>query len=181
MNFHSVSSRTTILFFFVAIVIGLFCSSARAQSTSAAAQTTHSVSQYTDAASLRRSFSPAEKKMSFDLVLLSRKAHNAPLGSFAALVDTSEIDANGYVTVDITAFLSPSLMASPVMADIIRDNGAISLEAYTSDHLHARLHQKQLIDLAANPNVWAIRSTSAGPASSTSHIVAISASSTPAL
>jgi hypothetical protein len=180
VNFYSVSSRTSVWFLFVAIVVGSFSSSARAQSASAAGQSTHS-SQYTDAASLRRSFSPAEKKMSFDLVLLSRKAHNAPLGSFAALVDTSEIDANGYVTVDITAFLSPSLMASPVMADIIRDNGAISVEDYTTDHLHARLHQKQLIDLAANPNVWAIRSPSAGPASSTSHIVAISASSTPAL
>ena len=119
--------------------------------------------------------------MSFDLVLLSRKAHNAPLGSFAALVDTSEIDAHGFITVDITAFLSPSLMASPVMADIVRDNGAISLEAYTTDHLHARLRQKELIDLAANPNVWEIRSPNAGPASSVSHIVAISASSTPAL
>lgn len=181
MNFHSVSSRTSVWFLFAAIAVVSFSSSARAQSVPAAGQSTHSGSQYTDAASLRRSFSPAEKKMSFDLVLLSRKAHNAPLGSFAALVDTSEIDANGYVTVDITAFLSPSLMASPVMADIVRNNGAISLEAYTSDHLHARLHQKQLIDLAANPNVWAIRSMTAGPASSTSHIVAISASSTPAL
>ena len=114
--------------------------------------------------------------MSFDLVLLSRKAHNAPLGSFAALVDTSEIDANGFVTVDITAFLSPSLMADPVMANIVRDNGAITLEAYSTDHLHARLHQKQLIDLAANPNVWAIRSTSAGPATAVRKIVAISAS-----
>ena len=114
--------------------------------------------------------------MSFDLVLLSRKVHHAPLGSFAALVDTGEIDANGFVTVDITAFLSPSLMADPVMADIVRNNGAISLEAYTTDHLHARLHQNQLIDLAANPNVSAIRSPDAGPASSVNRIMAISAS-----
>jgi hypothetical protein len=154
-----------------AIAIISLSSSANAQS-----HTAPSTSQYTDAASLRRSFSPAEKKMSFDLVLLSRKAHNVPLGSFAALVDTSEIDANGFVTVDIIAFLSPSLMADPVMADIVRDNGAISLEAYTSDHLHARLQQKELIDLAANPNVRAIRSSSAGPASSIDRIVAISAS-----
>jgi hypothetical protein len=166
------------LFSFAAtvILIGSLSSSVQAQSVSPAATSAHGAVQYTDAASLRRSFSPAEKKMSFDLVLLSRKAHNAPLGSFAALVDTSEIDANGFVTVDITAFLSPSLMADPVMSNIVRDNGAISLEAYTTDHLHARLHQKQLIDLAANPNVWAIRSTSAGPATSVSKVVAISAS-----
>ncbi len=156
--------------------IALFSLSAGAQSAATAVPSTHTGSQYTDAAALRRSFSPAEKKMSFDLVLLSRKAHNAPLGSFAALVDTSKIDANGFVTVDITAFLSPSLMADPVMTNIVRDNGAISLEAYTTDHLHARLHQKQLIDLAANPNVSAIRSPGAGPASSVNHIVAVSAS-----
>jgi hypothetical protein len=159
----------------IAISIASLSSSAAAQSAPVA-QSMASGTQYTETAALRQSFSPAEKKMSFDLVLLSRKAHHAPLGAFAALVDTSEVDANGFVTVDIVAFLSPSLMVSPVMADIVRDNGAISLEAYTTDHLHARLQQKQLIDLAANPNVWTIRSTSAGPASSTSHIVAVSAS-----
>jgi hypothetical protein len=176
VNSHSVSPSTaaprTSVWFTIAAVATVITS----LYSPATAQSAHSVSQYTDAAALRRSFSPAEKKMSFDLVLLSRKAHNAPLGSFAALVDSSQIDSNGFVTVDITAFLSPSLMASPVMADIIRENGAISLEAYTTDHLHARLHQKQLIDLAANPNVWAIRSASGGPSSSTSQIIAISAS-----
>ena len=175
---NSLASRTRVPFAVaaIALLVASFSSSASAQSAPVTSQPSPSATQYTDAAALRRSFSPAEKKMSFDLVLLSRKAHHAPLGSFAALVDTSEIDASGFVTVDITAFLSPSLMADPVMADIVRNNGAISLEAYTTDHLHARLHQKQLIDLAANPNVSAIRSPNAGPASSVSRIVAVSAS-----
>jgi hypothetical protein len=107
---------------------------------------------------LRLSSSPAEKKLSFNLLLLTRQVRKAPLGSFASMLDTSEVNADGTVTVDITAYLSPSLMASPVMANVVRINGGtISEPAYVSDHLRAKVYKWQLLDLAANPNVLSIR------------------------
>ena len=116
---------------------------------------------------LRLSSSPAEKKLSFNLLLLTRQVRKAPLGSFASMLDTSEVNADGTVTVDITAYLSPSLMASPVMANVVRINGGtISEPAYISDHLRAKVYKWQLLDLAANPNVLSIRdvdSPTSGP------------------
>jgi hypothetical protein len=105
---------------------------------------------------LRGTSSPAEKKLSFNLFLLSRKARNGPLGSFATLLDSSQVGANGTLIVDITAYLSPSLMASPLVAKIVRENGGIPRPAYESDHLRARVSQRELLDLAANPNVLSI-------------------------
>ena len=110
-----------------------------------------------DTIALRSSSSPAEKKLSFNLLLLSRKARHAPLGDLASSVDTTGVAADGTVAVEVIAYLSPSLMASPVMADIIRRNGAITLSAYISDRLYVRVTQAQLLDLAANPNVLSIR------------------------
>jgi hypothetical protein len=114
--------------------------------------------QTPDLIALRESSSPAEKKLSFNLFLLTRQVRKAPLGSFASMLDTSEVNADGTVTVDITAYLSPSLMASPVMANVVRINGGtISEPAYVSDHLRAKVYKWQLLDLAANPNVLSIR------------------------
>ena len=114
--------------------------------------------QTPDLLALLESSSPAEKKLSFNLFLLTRQVRKAPLGSFASMLDTSEVNADGTVTVDITAYLSPSLMASPVMANVVRINGGtISEPAYISDHLRAKVYKWQLLDLAANPNVLSIR------------------------
>jgi hypothetical protein len=74
------------------------------------------------------------------------------------MLGTSEVNADGTITVDITAYLSPSLMASPVMAKVVAINGGtISEPAYVSDHLRAKVYKWQLLDLAANPNVLSIR------------------------
>jgi hypothetical protein len=113
--------------------------------------------QSADTIALRSSTSPAEKKLSFNLLLLSRQARHVSLGVFASAVDLSVVAPDGTVTIEVSAYISPSLMACPVMADIIRVNGAITETAYISDHLHIRVSQAQLLDLAANPNVWSIR------------------------
>jgi hypothetical protein len=114
--------------------------------------------QTPDLIALRGSSSPAERKLSFNLFLLTRQVRKVPLGSFASMIDTSEVNPDGTVIVDIIAYLSPSLMASPVMANVVRINGGtISEPAYVSDHLRAKVYKWQLLDLAANPNVLSIR------------------------
>jgi hypothetical protein len=117
--------------------------------------------QTADLIALRGSSSPAERKLSFNLFLLTRQVRKAPLGSFASMVDTREVNPDGTVTVDIIAYLSPSLMASPVMVNVVRINGAISEPAYVSDHLRAKVYKWQLLDLAANPNVLSIHDVNA--------------------
>jgi hypothetical protein len=127
--------------------------------TSAAAQSNGWPSQSPDLAALRASSSPAERKLSFNLFLISRNARHASIGTFASSLDSKDLNPDGTVTVEVNAYLSPSLMASPVMASIVRENGAIPLPAYVSDHLYVRVRQSQLLELAANPNVLAIRET----------------------
>lgn len=109
---------------------------------------------------LRSSSSPAEKKLSFNLLLLSRQARHASVGTFITAANQAAVNPDGTITVEITAFLSPSLVAAPVMTSILKTNGAISAEAYASDRLQAKLYRWQLLALAANPNVSSIREVS---------------------
>ena len=128
-------------------------------STPPAAESSVWPSHSSDLMALRASSSPAERKLSFNLFLISRNARHAPLGALASSLDSKDLNPDGTITVEVNAYLSPSLMASPIMAAIVRENGAIPLPAYVSDHLYVRVRQSQLLDLAANPNVLAIRET----------------------
>jgi len=117
-----------------------------------------------DLIALRSTSSPAERKLSFNLFLITRKQRKAPIDGFASLVDTRAMNPDGSVNVEIIAYLSPSLVASPVMEHIIRVNGgSIPLPAYVSDRFQAKVYPWQLLDLAANPNVLSIRDIDSAP------------------
>jgi hypothetical protein len=117
-----------------------------------------------DLIALRSTSSPAEKKLSFNLFLITRKQRKAPIAAFASLMDTRAMNSDGSVNVEIIAYLSPSLMASPVMEHIVRVNGgSIPLPSYVSDHFQAKVYPWQLLDLAANPNVLSIRDIDSAP------------------
>jgi hypothetical protein len=130
--------------------------------------------QTPDLIALRVASSPAEKKLSFNLLLLTRKNRKAPLTPIDSMLDSSVLNSDGSVNVDIVAYLSPSLMASPVMENVVRSNGgSIPLPAYISDHFQAKVYPAQLLDLAANPNVLAIRDMSNANMASNAHSPAI--------
>jgi hypothetical protein len=117
-----------------------------------------------DLVALRSSSSPAEKKLSFNLFLITRKDRNALIAPFSSLMDTRPVNQDGTINVEITAYLSPSLMASPVMERVVRVNGgSIPPPAYESDRFQARVTSRQLLDLAANPNVISIRDIDTAP------------------
>ncbi|MCU1324202.1 MAG: peptidase and in kexin sedolisin [Acidobacteriaceae bacterium] len=137
--------------FFVLLLAALLASPASAQ------QTEWPKDGSADLVALRGSTSPAERKLSFNLLLISRAARHARVGSFTPSLDPNSMNPDGTVNVEVIAYLSPSLVASPVMAEVLRVNGAIPLSAYISDHLQVRLSKAQLLDLAANPNVLTIR------------------------
>jgi hypothetical protein len=117
-----------------------------------------------DLVALRSSSSPAEKKLSFNLFLITRKDRNALVGPFTSLMDSRRMNPDGTVNVEISAFLSPSLMASQVMEHVVSANGgSIPEHAYETDRFQARLTPRQLLDLAANPNVLSIRDIDTAP------------------
>ncbi len=114
--------------------------------------------QTNDLLSLRSASSPAEKKLSFNLYLLARKTRKAPRSPIDSMLDASVLNPDGTVTVEIDAFLSPSLMANPLMVKIIHANGgSIPVLAYETDRLPVKVRPKQLLALAANANVLSIR------------------------
>ncbi len=117
-----------------------------------------------DLIALRSTSSPAERKLSFNLFLITRKQRKAPIAAFSSLMDTRPMNPDGSVNVEIIAYLSPSLMASPVMEHIVRVNGgSIPLPSYVSDRFQAKVYPWQLLDLAANPNVLSIRDIDSTP------------------
>ena len=65
-----------------------------------------------DLIALLSTSSPAERKLSFNLFLITRKQRKAPIAAFASLMDTRAMNPDGSVNVEIIAYLSPSLMAS---------------------------------------------------------------------
>ena len=98
----------------------------------------------------KKSFSPAEKKMTTGLVLLSRQARNIPLNGLEKYVSSTATS----MTVEIGAELTPSLMSSDVMNDIVMASGVdVPAQAYADKHLRARVNPSQLLDLASNPDV----------------------------
>ena len=152
-------------------------SHALAPASSALAVHDWPTTQTPDLIALRGSSSPAEKKLSFNLFLLARKTRKAPLNPLDSMLDSSVVNSDGSVNVEIIAYLSPSLMASPVMENVVRINGgSIPLPAYVSDHFKAKVYPWQLLDLAANPNVLAIRDPGAANMASNAHPSAITTS-----
>jgi hypothetical protein len=117
-----------------------------------------------DLVALRSSSSPAEKKLTFNLFLITRHDRNALIAPFTSLMDTHSVNADGTVNVEISAYLSPSLMANPVMERVVMVNGGeIPEHAYETDLFQARVTPRQLLDLAANPNVVTIRDINSAP------------------
>ncbi|WP_213804376.1 S8 family serine peptidase [Granulicella sp. dw_53] len=115
--------------------------------------------QIAEVLAFKKTFSPAEQKMSSNLVLASRSARHIPLGNLARFLDTARLtDSAGRLQVEIHGNLSPALMSSAVMTDVVRAGGGdVPQSAYAQRHLHAHVQASQLLELAANPDVMSIQ------------------------
>jgi hypothetical protein len=117
--------------------------------------------QIAEVLAFKQTFSPAEQKMSSNLVLLSRKARHIPLGNLERYVTAGKPDAQGKVAVDIGADLSPALMSSRVMSNIIGTD-TVPQHAYGMGRLRGHVNPSQLLELAANSDVKFIREADLG-------------------
>ena len=107
----------------------------------------------------KKTFTPAEQKMSSSLVLASRKAQHIPLGHLARFLDTKLIeDSQGRLQVEIGANLSPALMSSSVMTSVLKGAGNdVPQHSYSQKHLRAYVAPSQLLALANESDVQYIR------------------------
>jgi len=136
---------------------GLIVVPSYAQLSNAAAK------QIAEVIAFKKTFSPAEQKMSSSLVLASRKARHMPLGNLARFADNGKIsDSQGMLLVEVGADLSPSLMSSNVMSGVVKDNGQVPQQAYAEGHIRARVHASKLLELAAHPDVKSLREADLG-------------------
>ena len=141
--------------FVLAVALGLISIPSLHAQVSAAAK-----KEMADIVALKKTFTPAEQKMSFNLVLASRAAQHKPLGKFARYLGVNSRNSRGEMAVEITGHMSPSLMSSPAMAGVDRVDGNIPQQAFTSGHVRAHVSAARLLELASHADVTSIRESS---------------------
>src|SRR5258708_19609634 len=127
-------------------------------SASSFAQISDSASnQISEILAFKKTFSPAEQKMSSNLVLLSRRARHMPLGNLAKFINEGKTDAQGRVMRTIGADLCPSLMSSRVMSNLVKTEGQIPPQDSRAGRVHGHVHPAELLGLAGPPDVKFLR------------------------
>jgi hypothetical protein len=105
----------------------------------------------------KATFTPAEQKMSSNLVLASRIAQGKSLGALAKFYVAPPKDQTGMVLVDVLGYATPGLLGSANIAGIDQVGGSKPVTNYQSTHLRAHVDVKNLAALAANPDVTNLR------------------------
>ena len=141
--------------------LALFASSMLPANAQAGATLTPAVQkQLAEITAFKKTFTDAEKKMSFNLILLSRQAHHQPLGTMARFIDPGAIDGTGKVVVNLHADLSPSLMNSHAMIVSRQIDGEVPQSAFSTHSLHAHVAATDLLALAGSSDVHTLREAS---------------------
>jgi hypothetical protein len=138
-----------------ALLLGCFGSTAafsQAKQLSAAA-----LSQIQDVYAFKATFTPAEQKMSSNLVLASRAASGKSLGALAKFYVAPPKDQAGMVLVDVLGYATPGLLGSSSIAGLDQIGGSKPGATYQHTHLQAHVDAKNLAALAANPDVTILR------------------------
>lgn len=147
------SSLRLAVFSLALLLVGLPCASAAGQTIGEAAQR-----QVSEVNAFKASFTPAEKKMSFTLVLASRAAQGKPLGALARFLPGTPGPA-GTLDVEVSGQLSPSLLTSTAMRNAETIDGQVPSSALAAGRARAHVTPAQLLELASHPDVTAIRQT----------------------
>ena len=111
---------------------------------------------------LKRSLSPAERKLSTNLLLLSRAASGKNLGDLSRFVDAGMGDTSGQVLVEVHGRLTPALMTARAMRGVEKVNGTVPAEAFRTGQVRARVSLGELLDLARETDVSSVREATGG-------------------
>lgn len=131
--------------------------------------------QIAEIAALKRSFTPAEQKMSFNLVLLEREAQHKLPADLKSLVDRTYVDAAGSAGIQVNGYLTPTLLSSDLMKGVDKVDGQVPSSAFSDGKVRARIAPAKLSALAALADVKFIsdperRSTNVGSLTSQGYV-----------
>jgi hypothetical protein len=113
--------------------------------------------QMVEIVAFKRTFSSAEQKMSFNLVLLSRQSRGELPESLQPLIDLSDVDASGRPIVLVDGYVGPSLLANSAMRGVETIDGQVPIPAIAAGKIRAHVVTQDLLSLASNPDVKQLR------------------------
>lgn len=130
------------------LLAGILVPPASAATISASAQ-----QQMAQIAAFKDSLSPAEQKMSLQLVLQARAAQGQPLGVMSKFL----VRESSTLPVTVSGYMTPSLLTSPAMRGIDKVNGQIPSSVYSSGRAAAHVSATDLLAIASHPDVTSLR------------------------
>ena len=101
----------------------------------------------------KATLSPAEQKMSSNLALNYRLAAHKNIGNLAQFVSPLAHDSAGRVEVEVTGYMTPSLLSSAVMKNSEKVNGSTPIGAFQTGKIRTRVTEAQLLELASHTDV----------------------------
>ncbi len=109
--------------------------------------------QMREIASLKQSLTPAEQKMSFDLVLLERDAKHTLPADLKHLVSSAVLNSSGEAVVSVKGSLTPSLLSNALLQGVDTVDGQVPAGAVAAGRVRAHVAPRKLAELAALPEV----------------------------
>jgi len=150
MSFRENRGRTRTVLTLLLAVLFTLAPTAKAQIADSA------LKQIQEISTLKRSFTAAERKMSFNLVLISRAARNQLPEDLKGLIDTKAFDKTGNAVVEVEGYMTPTLLSNSALSGVDKVNGQIPQTAIASGRIRARVLSGQLLQLAGQRDVTSL-------------------------
>ena len=123
----------------------------------------------------KASLTPAEQKLSSNLALHYRMARGQDIGELKRFMTPLAHDGAGRIEVEVTGYMTPSLLSSSSMKFADKVNGNIPEGAFQTGKLRTHIEEAQLLELAASSDVRRIaepspRTTNVGSVTSQGYV-----------
>ena len=102
---------------------------------------------------LKASLSPAEAKLSSNLVLHTRMATGKDVGKLARFASPLAHDSSGRIEVEVTGYMTPSLLWSAGMKHSEKVNGQTPIGVFQTGKIRTHVREAELLELAASVDV----------------------------
>lgn len=99
---------------------------------------------------------PAEQKMSSNLALNYRIAQGKNVGNLAHFATPLAHDSNGRIEVEVSGYMTPSLLSSSAMKFSEKENGQTPVAAFRTGKIRTHVKEAELLDLANSSDVKTI-------------------------
>jgi hypothetical protein len=101
----------------------------------------------------KKSLSPAEQKMSTNVVLNYRIAQGKNVGNLARFAAPLTKDSSGRIEVEVNGYMTPSLLSSSAMKFSEKENGQTPISVFRTGKIHTHVNAAELEQLAKSSDV----------------------------